>query len=47
MRELCRDCIHFCIYCQMCHEDKEVHEFNDSCILFEPDEPEQESEASE
>lgn len=33
---LCRDCARYCVYCQMCHEDKEVHEMNDSCSSYEP-----------
>jgi len=37
---LCRNCLHYCVYCQMCHEDKEVHKYNDSCSSYEPEETE-------
>ena len=35
--KLCRDCDHYCVYCQICHVDKDYHDFNDSCKEYEPE----------
>lgn len=36
MRGICRDCQCYCIHCQICHTDKEIHKMNDSCSYFTP-----------
>ena len=41
---LCRDCYNYCVYCQLCHVDKDYHDFNDSCKDFLPEHDNEESE---
>ena len=38
---LCLDCSHYCVYCQICYNDKEYHDFNDSCKNYAPENPEE------
>ena len=37
MSKVCQNCQCYCIYCQMCHTDRDIHDYNDTCEYFTPE----------
>lgn len=41
MNKVCQNCQCYCVYCQVCHADFDIHEYNDTCENFTPEESEE------
>ena len=38
MNKVCRNCAHYCVYCEICHVKLDYSKYNDTCDEFEPEE---------